>query len=286
MSWSFKNMVLACLLVFSQLSFAQLYSTESLQRDYQSIKAIDVNMERYIRLSVQDDEDIVLGFVGFEDSTDIKIESGTKVYNLTIDADWKSGVRCLSEGNTMTIYGNLTAFNCFYNGEHITGVDASHNDILSYLDCGRNNLSVLNVANGNNANMVFMGSDNNPLLACIQHDADFDPNSNACDMSGDAITGWCKSSYSEWSIDCGYTWVDEVLPETTVSIYPNPFSSVVTLSDISGIERIEVLNADGRLLKSLSVQKEINLSDLDLGVYFIKLFYRTGLVKTLKAVRK
>ncbi|WP_298421784.1 hypothetical protein [uncultured Kordia sp.] len=49
-------------------------------------------------------------------------------------------------------------------------LDLSNLTNLKYLDCRNNDLSTVNVKNGNNANVTFFNATNNPNLSCIQVD--------------------------------------------------------------------------------------------------------------------
>ncbi|MGI6718300.1 MAG: T9SS type A sorting domain-containing protein [Bacteroidales bacterium] len=46
----------------------------------------------------------------------------------------------------MVIYGDVEQFDCQENGSKITGLDASHNDLLDYLDCTNCEIESLNIS--------------------------------------------------------------------------------------------------------------------------------------------
>ncbi len=244
----------------------------------------EVNMDNYIQLTVQSNESIRLTLCAAADNTPIKIVSGTKVYDVILNADWTSNVEYLSGSDTMTIYGNLDKFNCYYNSNKITAIDAGHNNILTHLDCGKNDLTYLNVANGNNANITFMGADQNPNLMCIQHDADFNPNAhpyNPIDLSG-----WNKDQTAQWSTDCNAVGIENEALFNDVTIYPNPFSNLVMIDNILDIHKIEVIDINGKTVKSFKAQKELNLSELNSGIYVVRLRYNDNSVKLFKVIKK
>ncbi|WP_347219948.1 GEVED domain-containing protein [Chryseobacterium sp.] len=71
-----------------------------------------------------------------------------------------------------------------------------------------------------------------------------------------------------------------------VSIYPNPFKDILKISDTKGVKSIIVTDIAGRQLKTLNASNEINLSDLNAGLYLITLQMEDGNNKVLKAIKK
>ncbi len=104
------------------------------------------NMNRYITLTVQQGQNIKLGLTADADNTPVKIVSGNQVYNITVDAGLGSDDYYTAGASTMTIYGNIKEFSCHFNGNKVTGLDASHNTALTYLNCAANHLYGLNVS--------------------------------------------------------------------------------------------------------------------------------------------
>ncbi len=82
----------------------------------------------------------------------------------------------------------------------IENLDISFNKRLVSLACQDNDLQSLNVANGNNVNIVKMWAYNNPNLFCVQHDAGFNPEDKDCNYSENK--GWCRDSSTKWCTDC------------------------------------------------------------------------------------
>ncbi|MGH1519016.1 GEVED domain-containing protein [Chryseobacterium sp. JK1] len=78
----------------------------------------------------------------------------------------------------------------------------------------------------------------------------------------------------------------ELNKKANISIYPNPFKDILTISDIKGVKSIIVSDVSGRQLKTLKASNELNLSDLNSGLYLINLHMEDGSVKSLKAVKK
>lgn len=71
-----------------------------------------------------------------------------------------------------------------------------------------------------------------------------------------------------------------------ISVYPNPFKDIVTISDIKGVKSITVSDVSGRQVKTLKPSTELNLSDLNSGLYLITLHMEDGSTKTVKAIKK
>ncbi|WP_083997305.1 GEVED domain-containing protein [Chryseobacterium angstadtii] len=71
-----------------------------------------------------------------------------------------------------------------------------------------------------------------------------------------------------------------------ITVYPNPFKDILKISDIKNVQTIVVTDISGRQVKTLKASNEINLSDLNSGLYLISLHMEDGSIKTLKAIKK
>jgi len=71
-----------------------------------------------------------------------------------------------------------------------------------------------------------------------------------------------------------------------ISVYPNPFTDVLKISDVKGVRSISVNDMTGRQVKSLAPSAEVNLSSLNAGLYIVNLQMEDGSVKTFKAIKK
>ncbi|MBW8360173.1 MAG: T9SS type A sorting domain-containing protein [Weeksellaceae bacterium] len=81
--------------------------------------------------------------------------------------------------------------------------------------------------------------------------------------------------------------VDPVAEVKDVKVYPNPFTDYVNFADAKDLKVISVLDMSGRLVKTIANPgRQINLSELKAGLYILKLDYKDGTVKTVKAIKK
>ncbi len=71
-----------------------------------------------------------------------------------------------------------------------------------------------------------------------------------------------------------------------ISVFPNPFTDVLKISDVKGVKSISVSDVSGREVKSLAPSAELNLSSLQSGLYIVNLKMEDGSVKTFKAIKK
>ncbi|PWN70203.1 T9SS C-terminal target domain-containing protein [Chryseobacterium phosphatilyticum] len=72
-----------------------------------------------------------------------------------------------------------------------------------------------------------------------------------------------------------------------ISIHPNPFKDILYLSDGKDVNRIIVGDASGRIVKSIEGSvKQIDLSELGTGLYFVTLHFKDGSKSTVKAIKK
>lgn len=72
-----------------------------------------------------------------------------------------------------------------------------------------------------------------------------------------------------------------------VTIHPNPFKDVLYISDTKDLKLVTVTDVSGRLLKTIeNPTKEINLSTLSSGLYFVNIQFKDGSKTTVKAIKQ
>ena len=79
----------------------------------------------------------------------------------------------------------------------------------------------------------------------------------------------------------------EELDVEEFNVYPNPTTNVWTLTNSSTMEMIEVLDFQGKLVKSLEINAKkttIDATELQNGIYFVRVNLPTG-IKTLKLIK-
>ncbi len=82
--------------------------------------------------------------------------------------------------------------------------------------------------------------------------------------------------------------IDEV-DNSSVSIYPNPTSSTITINNDNRISRLVISNCAGqRIMEMDDVNKttELNVANFSNGIYFITLTEENGAVKTTRFMKK
>ena len=128
-----------------------------------TLQAQTVNMSRYITLTVEKDSAITLDFKAAADGTPVRIVSGSNTQDITVGTNWIGRATYTADSTTMTIYGDITRFDCSDNGANLTAIDPSHNTQLTYLDCSSNPLSSLDVSH--NTQLTKLICSNNRLTS-------------------------------------------------------------------------------------------------------------------------
>ncbi|MBF0976408.1 MAG: leucine-rich repeat domain-containing protein, partial [Bacteroidetes bacterium] len=106
-----------------------------------------VNMSRFIKLTVAKDSVIKLDFKAATDNTPVKVKSGSLDTTFMVGtALHPKAIGFTAGDSTMTVYGDLTAFFCRKNQDNITTLDVSNNTELTTLSCYNNAISSLDVS--------------------------------------------------------------------------------------------------------------------------------------------
>ncbi len=158
----------------------------------------------------------------------------------------------------------------------LTSLDVSQNQALTFLWCDNNQLSRLNIKNGNNSNFSTYNpsfdATNNPSLTCIQVDNATDANNGVAPYNN-----WDKDSSSTYSENCLALGVDDEILDQTLNLYPNPVSEILSVESRLPLQSIEIYNLLGQEVKVIDSDFEsINTSDLSRGIYMIKISSENG----------
>lgn len=174
---------------------------------------------------------------------------------------------------------NLTEIGARYTG--LTGnLDLSTKTALTKLEIDFTSLSALNVANGNNANLTTFRADNNSNLTCIQVD-------DVTYADTQVTNGvWFKDAGTSFSADCFTILSNEDFISNEFKIYPNPVQSILHIDNALDLNKVEIYSITGKKVKSITNNlSEIDVYELESGIYFVKLFTNTG-VLTRKVIKE
>ncbi|MBC7693959.1 MAG: T9SS type A sorting domain-containing protein [Burkholderiales bacterium] len=194
---------------------------------------------------------------------------------------------CKNQLTALNVSANTALITLYCYENQLTGLDVSANTTLEFLWCMYNQLTSLNVKNGNNANLTYINTINNPHLTCIQVDS-------AAYMSAHWPNQ--KDLTASYSANCTVTGLIEMSNGDEMTIYPNPGNGVFTLTTNQAYDsklKIEIIDVTGQLVKSINEPKfdasanlkEINISELSNGIYFLKA-YNGSFSQTLKVLKE
>lgn len=112
---------------------------------FSTIAMGQVNMNRWVEMSVAQGQLIQLKFASEAPNTSILIRSGTIDSTIIVGTGGTVYLSFMSYSPTMRVYGNLKEFYCAFNGLLVTSLDASHSLGLIYIFTNESNLSSINV---------------------------------------------------------------------------------------------------------------------------------------------
>ena len=198
-----------------------------------------VNMSSYITLTVTKDAAIRLNLKAAVTNTPIRIVSGSNTQDITVGTAWTGKRVYNADGTNMTIYGDLTGFDCSVNGAKLTALDASKNTQLTVLSCSNNQLTALDVSR--NTQLTTLYCSNNQL--------------NALDVSKNTqLTVLSCYNNQFTALD-----VSKNTQLTVLYCYDNQFTSF----DVSKNTQLATLFCSNNQLTSLDISKNTQLAVLD-----------------------
>jgi len=72
-----------------------------------------------------------------------------------------------------------------------------------------------------------------------------------------------------------------------IKVYPNPFSDVLSISDVSNVKNVYVSDLTGRLVKTIANPgSQLQLGELKQGMYLVTLEMKDGSKQTFKTIKK
>jgi len=155
----------------------------------------------------------------------------------------------------------LRVFIC--DGNNLEELDVSQNQAqLIWLTCSANNLSFLNVQNGNNGILDWVDARYNQNDLCIQVDDVVQANNEAT---------WYKDETAIYSEDC-LLRTNDTDNVSEISLYPNPVKTFLNLESQNSIKRVQVFNLLGeQIFKVEGDINKIDFSNYTKGIYFVKI---------------
>ncbi|WP_336958126.1 T9SS type A sorting domain-containing protein [Chryseobacterium contaminans] len=76
-------------------------------------------------------------------------------------------------------------------------------------------------------------------------------------------------------------------PVKKASVHPNPFKDILYISDTRDVKSVAITDTAGRVVKTVEGSvKELDLSRLNSGLYFVTLYFKDGSQSTVKAIKK
>ena len=143
--------------------------------------------------------------------------------------------------------------------------------MLTNLACNDNQLTSLDIKNGNNINMVTFNALGNPNLSCIEVDNAAWSNANWSYIDATAF----------FSENCSGAGLLDNNQNTAILSYPNPTTSTINLSELSNITLNDL---SGKLLLEEKNTNQLDISALPAGIYFLHFGEKTK--QTFKVIKE
>jgi len=247
-----------------------LYLEELLSLENFSLEGNKLLEELYI--------DNVAPQVNNDKLTQIQVTNNTNLKILKINYNYSGIGYPILFIETLDLTQNTVLHDLDIRNTKLTSLDLSNNKELTALRCSyHDQLTYLNIKNGNNTIITDFNTLNNDSLTCI--DVDDVPWSN---------TNWTNiESWTSFSEDCKSALdIDDELLAHGVSLYPNPVTNILTIDSEISLSKIEIYSVLGKKIKEInSGFKSIQTNKLSNGIYIVKMYSENGMT-TKKLIKK
>lgn len=223
--------------------------------DFEAIQLLNISDNSISTLDLSKNENLTQLDVSNNDISDLDVSKNTALTHLNcagntlsdLDLSANMGITNLDISNnnfslfTPSDVPTLQVFAC--DGNNIVDLDFSSNTTLTSLSSANNLLEVLNLQNGENANLLNLNVQNNPSLSCIQTDDGTVPG---------GVT-WLKDATTVYAIDChfGETYVPDDNFEQALIDLGYDIAPLDDYVPTANIERVSFLSV-----------KELDIADL------------------------
>ena len=232
----------------------------------------NLNLSNNIALYYLDCEDTQLTDLDLTNNTSLNTlwaccSQSASLTNLTLPAApsldlvsaWDNNLSSLNYSTQI----NLTQLDIGLNT--FTSVDVSMLDKLNWFYANSNQLTSLNVQNGNNVNLFQMWADDNTSGLCIQ--VDNIANAESYTIAGD----WTRDASASYNTTCSLGIDDFDL--ASISIYPNPSKNRFYI-DLQVDAKYTLSNVFGQQVRKgslVSGTNELDIETLSSGLYVLNL---------------
>ena len=201
----------------------------------------------------------------------------------TLDVSQNTGITnlyCyLNQLSALDVSQNTALFSFDCHGNLISSLDLSQNMALTTVIAITNQLTNMDIRNGNNTNIADADFQvgNNPNLICIFVD---DAAWSAANWSYIDLA----STFVETQADCDALSLNEEIINQSISLYPNPANDIITIQSDSTITSIILYDVLGKLVNQYFAN-EIDISNLSKGMYFFQITTETGAIANIKLLK-
>lgn len=204
--------------------------------------------------------------------------------NIFVNGKTSGSRYAIYSGAANTVFGNINYNNYFSSGT-----------ALGFLGSDRTTLANVQTGFGGNVNSLtisptFVSATDLHLSTSASGNSGLDNTGTSLPEVNVDFAGTVRSATPDMgAYEFTYATLsvqDGTKTKENISVYPNPFTDVVKISDVKGIKSIHIADIAGRNLKTLSPTNELDLRDLKTGIYMISFQLENGSTKTLKVIKK
>jgi hypothetical protein len=205
----------------------------------------------------------------FNQLTSLDVSENSALINLSCN---------FNQLTSLDVTGDTALTNLFCVFNRLKNLDFSTNKALDSVNCSSNHLTSLNCKNGNNLNHGFFLAKDNGDLTCIQID---DVEWSTINwFPGEGKIGYIDVT-AHYSQNCNVTAINTIIPSIVLTMYPNPTTGKIFISQISNIVLTDLI---GKVLLQNENTNQLDISVIPSGMYLLSV--GDNLKQTFKVIKE
>lgn len=263
-------------------------------QDFASLEVLDADDNLLTSIDISQNSNLEILYIGNNPLAALDASNNTNLVNIFA---YFTNLSSLNTSNNI----NLLFLSLW--GSNVTSLDLTNNTLLEFLDVDENDLTQLDLSNNPNLEALYCLDNNNLSFINLKNGNTaglseliaLNLANNACIQVDDAqaATNANTTPYNQWTVDSSSTFSENCslstisLTNEKLRFFPNPTTDKITILN-ANITSYEVYDAKGSavITNTKFNGNTIEVASLKPGIYFIKAYNDTNQNQNIRFIKK